>query len=184
MFCVTSCLFRQTELLCKNLRTLSVANLSAGNNEVPPEFYNRNPRNLERLRIARKPSGYHLEVRGREFWHKLLLDNTSRHITAKVVHNTGNEVIIASTKEWAIKKYLYSTTDTSAYINLARVFAQRCLESGITEVYCNISSQSGGKVEAFLQTLEENGLTLSEPPRYLYRPWMWKHPEKPWEITE
>jgi len=32
--------------------------------------YNRNPRNLEKLRIAYKPAGYHLERPGREFWHK------------------------------------------------------------------------------------------------------------------
>lgn len=31
---------------------------------------NRNPRNLERLRIAYKPGGYHLENPGRSFWHK------------------------------------------------------------------------------------------------------------------
>ena len=31
---------------------------------------NRNPRNLEKLRIAYKPSGYHLEEPGRSFWHK------------------------------------------------------------------------------------------------------------------
>lgn len=31
---------------------------------------NRNPRNLEKLRIAYKPSGYHLEQPGRNFWHK------------------------------------------------------------------------------------------------------------------
>lgn len=34
------------------------------------EIVNRNPRNLERLRIARKPSGYHLEKPGRSYWHK------------------------------------------------------------------------------------------------------------------
>lgn len=33
-------------------------------------FVNRNPRNLEKLRIALKPSGYHLEKPGREFWHR------------------------------------------------------------------------------------------------------------------
>lgn len=31
---------------------------------------NRNPRNLEKMRIAYKPSGYHLEEPGRSFWHK------------------------------------------------------------------------------------------------------------------
>lgn len=30
---------------------------------------NRNPRNLELLRIARKPSGYHLDRQVREYWH-------------------------------------------------------------------------------------------------------------------
>lgn len=31
---------------------------------------NRNPRNLEFLRIARKPEGYQLDIRGRCFWNK------------------------------------------------------------------------------------------------------------------
>jgi len=39
-----------------------------------------------------------------------------------------------------------STNDTSAYINLARVFAQRCLESGISEVRCDLKPLPGGKV--------------------------------------
>lgn len=34
---------------------------------------NRNPRNLERLRIAYKPVGYHLERPGRSFWHKYFI---------------------------------------------------------------------------------------------------------------
>lgn len=34
---------------------------------------NRNPRNLERLRIAYKPVGYHLEKPGRSFWHKYVV---------------------------------------------------------------------------------------------------------------
>ena len=31
---------------------------------------NRNPRNLEKLCIAYKPDGYHLENPGRKFWNK------------------------------------------------------------------------------------------------------------------
>lgn len=31
---------------------------------------NKNPRNLELLRIARKPRGYYLDVHKQEFWHK------------------------------------------------------------------------------------------------------------------
>lgn len=34
------------------------------------EIRNRNPRNLERLRIARKPVGYSLEKPGFSYWHK------------------------------------------------------------------------------------------------------------------
>lgn len=31
---------------------------------------NRNPRNLEKIRIGYKPDGYHLDTPGRSFWHK------------------------------------------------------------------------------------------------------------------
>lgn len=37
------------------------------------EVTNRNPRNLERLLIARKPQGYHLEKQFRNFWHKYVI---------------------------------------------------------------------------------------------------------------
>jgi len=49
---------------------------------------------------------------------------------------------------WAVMVILVfsSTNDTSAYINLARVFAQRCLESGISEVRCDLKPHPGGKV--------------------------------------
>lgn len=72
-------------------------------------------------------------------------------------------VIEASTNEWAIKKQLYKTNDTSAYYNLARVFAQRCLEAGFVEMHCNIRALPGGKVWKFIKTLKENGLVLKEP---------------------
>lgn len=39
-----------------------------------------------------------------------------------------------------------STNDTSAYMNLARVFVQRCMESGILEVRCDLKPHPGGKV--------------------------------------
>lgn len=45
--------------------------LALKNNEIIPNVINnRNPRNLERMRIAYKPAGYHLERKGRDFWHK------------------------------------------------------------------------------------------------------------------
>lgn len=39
-------------------------------NEIAPVFTNRNPRNLELLRIAYKPDGFHLEKPGKCYWHK------------------------------------------------------------------------------------------------------------------
>lgn len=33
-------------------------------------MHNRNPRNLEMMKIAQRPDGYHLEAPGRCFWHK------------------------------------------------------------------------------------------------------------------
>lgn len=82
---------------------------------------NRNPRNLEKLRIAYKPRGYYLEKTNRCFWHKLELDPSAKYVTAIVKHYEAGPVITASTSEWAIKKQLFKTNDTSAYINLARV---------------------------------------------------------------
>lgn len=72
MASVTSFLARKAEIPFKTSSFLSVASMTTGivTNEACSEFYNRNPRNLERLRIANKPIGYHLEAPGREFWHK------------------------------------------------------------------------------------------------------------------
>lgn len=36
------------------------------------EVNNKNPRNLELLRIARKPTGYEQEKQTREWWHKFV----------------------------------------------------------------------------------------------------------------
>ncbi|XP_052862310.1 39S ribosomal protein L18, mitochondrial [Anopheles cruzii] len=146
---------------------------------------NRNPRNLERLRIARKIDGYHLEKPVRSFWHRLELNASNKYVTARVVHFQNGTVIECSTTEWALKRQLYKENDFSAYINLARVFAARCLDAGMTEMRCDIKPAEGGKVEKFLQTVKEAGIELQEPERL--RPaysWDMHRPEKPWEVTE
>ncbi|KAJ8972099.1 hypothetical protein NQ314_000325 [Rhamnusium bicolor] len=133
------------------------------NGDIAPVFTNRNPRNLEKIRVAYKPDGYHVEKPGRRFWHKLHLKASGRYLTATINHFENGEVIKASTSEWAIKKQLYRTLDTSAYINLGRVLADRCLQSGIIEVSCNIQPPTqNGKVALFLKTLQQNGVTLEE----------------------
>lgn len=81
---------------------------------------------------------------------------------------------------------MYHGKDTSAYINVARVLAQRCHECGITEMFCNIIPPTpDGKVAEFLNTLKANGLNLTEPPQFkAAHPWDQERPEKPWEVTE
>lgn len=97
----------------------------------------------------------------------------------------NGSVIEAKTSEWCIRKHLYSSTDTCAYIALGKVFTQRCLESGITEMYCDIKPLSGGKVEMFLKQVVDGGIKLEEPEVYKKpNPWDQFRPEKPWEVTE
>jgi hypothetical protein len=81
MASVTSSLAWKAGIPFKSSQFLSVANMTTGvvTNEACSEFYNRNPRNLERLRIAYKPAGYHLEVAGREFWHKYVCMQGGSH---------------------------------------------------------------------------------------------------------
>uniref|UniRef100_A0A1B6DC41 39S ribosomal protein L18, mitochondrial n=1 Tax=Clastoptera arizonana TaxID=38151 RepID=A0A1B6DC41_9HEMI len=119
------------------------------NNDVNLCVHNRNPRNLERLRISPKPNGYFLDEPGHMFWNKLQLIVGARHITCQIVHNSGTVAVSASTKEWAINRFLYRTNDRSAYINLAKVFAQRCHEAGIIEFYVNVNREPGTKVLNF-----------------------------------
>nr|KAF6506633.1 mitochondrial ribosomal protein L18 [Rousettus aegyptiacus] len=102
------------------------------NEAVAPEFTNRNPRNLELLALARKERGWGTVWPSREFWHRLRVTRTQHHIEAVVEHRNGQVVVSASTREWAIKKHLYSTKDVMACESIGRVLAGRCLEAGIS----------------------------------------------------
>ncbi|XP_030847284.1 39S ribosomal protein L18, mitochondrial [Strongylocentrotus purpuratus] len=135
------------------------------NDRVNPHFINRNPRNLELMTVARKDKGWSQSYPRKDYWHKLFVTKTNRHISARIEHIKGDIVVQASTKEWAIKKHLYSTSDVSASENLGRVLADRCLESGINFVHNSMKKtdkeQEGMAV--FLGALEEGGLVLGEP---------------------
>lgn len=115
-----------------------------------------------------------------------MLTQSTRYVTASIVHYENGEVVKASTKEWALKEQLYKTNDTSAYVNLGRVLAQRCLESGLLEVQSFIElSHEEGKVALFLKALQDGGVVLKEPEQFKgYTPWDNVRPEKPWEVTE
>ena len=66
-------------------------------------------------------------VPDRNYWNRLELEITSKNTTARVVHWTGRKVASASTKEWAIRQFLYNTTDAAALEVVAKV----CLVSSL-----------------------------------------------------
>lgn len=116
---------------------------------------------------------------------RLILTPSGRYVTASVLHYENGEVLSASTKEWALKEQLYKTNDTSAYINLGRVLAQRCLQSGLLEIQSFIETEKDGKVALFLKALQDGGVCLQEPEQYKKPgPCSKDRPEKPWEVTE
>lgn len=75
--------------------------------------------------------------------------------------------------------------DSAAYINLGRVIAQRCLESGILYVRSDIDPGTCEKLKLLITEMEKGGVALSEPSRYIHAaPWDWKRYQKPWEVQE
>lgn len=146
---------------------------------------NRNPRNLERLRIARKFQGYHLDDNIDPYWHRLYIKPLSHNIKAEVRHFENGPVIEACTSEWALKLYLYRPTDTSAYINLGRVLAQRCLQSGICELQVEPGLIRTKKITFLLEEVAKAGIILEEGERYVHpTPWHYERPDKAWETFE
>ncbi|XP_023600758.1 39S ribosomal protein L18, mitochondrial isoform X2 [Myotis lucifugus] len=138
-----------------------------GNEAVAPEFTNRNPRNLELLAVARKERGWGTVWPSREFWHRLRVIRTQHHIEALVEHRNGQVVVSASTREWAIKKHLYSTKNVAACENIGRVLAERCLEAGINfMVYQPTPWEAASESMQRLQrAVTEGGVVLREPRR-------------------
>ncbi|XP_060061219.1 large ribosomal subunit protein uL18m isoform X2 [Erinaceus europaeus] len=137
------------------------------NENVAPEFTNRNPRNLELLAVARKERGWGTVWPSREFWHRLRVIRTNLHTEVLVEHRNGQVVVSASTQEWAIKQHLYSTKNVVACRSLGQVLAGRCLEAGISFVVLQmtpweVTSQSMKELQ---DALTEGGVVLKEPRR-------------------
>ncbi|NXW96762.1 RM18 protein, partial [Larus smithsonianus] len=146
------------------------------NEVVAPDFTNRNPRNLELLALARKERGWKTTWPKREFWHRLRLERTQHYVEAFVERCNGDVVVSASTREWAIKRHLYSPKGVSACKNLGRVMAQRCLEAGINfvnfkavipwEYRCDSASTHHlTLIQEFEKAMQEGGVVLREPRR-------------------
>ncbi|KAL1770224.1 39S ribosomal protein L18, mitochondrial [Sigmodon hispidus] len=137
------------------------------NEAVAPEFTNRNPRNLELLGVARKERGWATVWPSREFWHRLRVIKTQHHIEALVEHLNGQVVVSASTREWAIKKHLYSTRNVVACESIGRVLAQRCLEAGINFMVYQPTpwEASSDSINRLQNAMTEGGIVLQEPRR-------------------
>ena len=138
------------------------------NDCIAPRMKNRNPLNLERMLIGKKPRGFDLEDKSREYWNKLELEISNNHTTAIVTHWTGRMVAQASTKEWPIRQFLYNLTDKAALKVVGQVISQRCLETGVSEVLLQVSEEDKEKekMKKFISVIEESGLSLSEPEVY------------------
>ena len=102
------------------------ADCTGKNDSVAPVIKNRNPMNLEKMRIGFKPKGFGADRAKKEYWNALELSITSNHTTATVTHWTGRKVCSASTKEWAIEKFLYNKTDTAALKIVGKVLGMNC----------------------------------------------------------
>ena len=70
----------------------------SNNDIVAPRVRNKNPMNLEKMLIGKKPRGWDLENRSRKYWNKLELEISNNHTTATVTHWTGRMVARASTQ--------------------------------------------------------------------------------------
>ncbi|OQR75394.1 39S ribosomal protein L18 [Tropilaelaps mercedesae] len=159
---------RYTIPMLRNVSTQAslLAKLSRNNDfEVNPRFVNRNPRNLEQMLLARKPTGWEWDRPSRTYWYRLEIEVSNKNIYGRVVHNGGSRVAEASTTEWGIKKQLVSTADSSAAFAVGCVLARRCLESGLVAIHVELSQQhqKSRKTQSLLDGLVEEGLTLKEP---------------------
>uniref|UniRef100_A0A914BUB5 Large ribosomal subunit protein uL18m n=1 Tax=Acrobeloides nanus TaxID=290746 RepID=A0A914BUB5_9BILA len=137
--------------------------------KIVSTFINRNPRNLELLRLQRKPSGYDFE-RNREvrnYIYKAVFRTTKNHSEGRIVHYESGTILTASTKEKQINDQLVSATDANAAINVARVLADRCLKSGIHECLAGTYKNDPNKnhlTDLFFEALGQSGIKLQEPP--------------------
>ena len=91
---VTRCSIQQPLRFCSTAPSSPLT----PNDALAPRMKNRNPMNLERMRIGAKPQGFLLEEKTRKYWNKLELEISNAHTTAVVTHWTGRLVARASTQ--------------------------------------------------------------------------------------
>ncbi|KAG7275745.1 hypothetical protein CRUP_009848 [Coryphaenoides rupestris] len=171
---LTRLLFRQTQrspsifARCSSQAASQPKPVADDHEAVSPTFVNRNPRNLEQMALAVKDRGWRTTWPHREYYHRLVLTRSNHHVTAEVFHSDSpSPVVSCSTKEWAVKRELYSTRSVAACQAVGEVLAQRCHQAGVTHmVFHAIPWQfRSSSVQSFWTALKDGGLTLSEPRR-------------------
>ncbi|XP_028314638.1 large ribosomal subunit protein uL18m [Gouania willdenowi] len=141
------------------------------NEAVNPIFENRNPRNLEQMAVGIKDRGWKTTWPHQKFYHRLMFSRSQHHVTAEVFSRCSPvPVLSCSTKEWAVKKELPSTSCVAACQAVGEVLAHRCHQAGITRmVYREIPwTYRSEAVKSFRTAMKEGGIILSEP-RQKYR---------------
>lgn len=128
----------------------------------------KNPRSLELLGLARKPSGFQTKKEIHGYFNQVIVECTHRHITASIKHNSGVTLTEATTKEFDIAKHLYRTYDVNAAANIGRVLADRCRIFGIRRVVWdkrkNKEKLTKKKFLAFFEGFKESSkMNLDEP---------------------
>ncbi|PAV85105.1 hypothetical protein WR25_04523 [Diploscapter pachys] len=131
-------------------------------------YINRNPRNNELVKRQSTGSGYQFETdrATKVYIYRVELEQSKSHQEARLVHHRDGPVIVASTREKAVAQQLYSNTDTCAAMNLGRILAMRCLESGI---HFAMPAATREEIERsqhqfhFIEALKSEGLKLEEP---------------------
>lgn len=130
---------------------------------------------------------------------RLVFTRTQHHVTAEVFSSSSPiPVLSCSTKEWALKRELSSTTCVAACQAVGEVLAHRCLQAGINRmVYREIpwayrsqavstGNTSGSwvspsswqaacfslfQIQSFRSAMKEGGIILSEPRRKFFVSW-------------
>ncbi|XP_033748587.1 39S ribosomal protein L18, mitochondrial-like [Pecten maximus] len=168
--------------ICRSVRRCSVSASESIKNtspnadyEINPQFRNRNPRNLEKMALARKTEGWKYQQGARKFYHQLSVKIANRKTTAIVRHSSGTFILKVST-DCPEMKQTFSGSGCNRVTRahyLGQIIAQRCLEAGITHVdFEPPQGDISPSNQAFLEGLEKMKLELTEPDviKPTYRP--------------
>lgn len=85
--------------------------------------------------------------------------------------------------KYTCSRFLHNYHFSRIFCPLQQILAERCLQAGILEVYCNIEATPEGKVDKLLKEVEKGGVALTESKRYTkFYSYDTYRDVKPWEI--